>query len=167
MSTFWQCYQKSSVDDVSHYVSMWERFEDSNKDRDLTNCSSKNNVLTLSRLQTHFDAISAGDFWKHCGQRWNCSWWAISPFAIMSLTLFTIFYGDFSGFCHYVYKVVSYRFVVCGEGLRVCLHTKHFMRLILWAHLKKNFNNLKIKSLVTQFKLLYVINKICSFSKTF
>ena len=44
--------------------------------------------LTLSHVQTHFDAVAADDFWKHCGQRWICSWWAISPLATMFSTLF-------------------------------------------------------------------------------
>ena len=39
-------------------------------------------------LQTHFDAIAADDFWKHCGQKGNCSWLAISPLATMFSTLF-------------------------------------------------------------------------------
>ena len=51
-------------------------------------CKCSKCLLTLSHLQTHFDAIAADDFWKHCGQRWNCSSWAISPLATMSSTLF-------------------------------------------------------------------------------
>ena len=38
----------------------------------------------------------------------------------MFLTLLNnlaIFYGDFSGFWHYVFKVIYCRFVVCGKGL--------------------------------------------------
>ena len=45
---------------------------------------------------------------------------AISPLARIILTLFNnkaIFYGDLSGFCHYVFKVVCCSFVVCGKGL--------------------------------------------------
>ena len=79
--------------------------------------------LTLSYLQTHFDATAAENFWKHCGQRWICSSWAISPLATMFSTLFNnkaIFYGDFWGFCHYVSRFVCCRSVVCGEGL-TCL----------------------------------------------
>ena len=30
-------------------------------------------LLTLAHLQKQFNAIAAEDFWKHCGQRWNCS----------------------------------------------------------------------------------------------
>ena len=44
--------------------------------------------LSLWLLQTHFDAIAADDFWKHCGQRWNCSSWAISPLSTMFSTLY-------------------------------------------------------------------------------
>ena len=40
-------------------------------------------------MQTLFDAIAADDFWKQCGQRWNCSWWAISLLATRFSTLFT------------------------------------------------------------------------------
>ena len=46
---------------------------------------------------------------------------AISPLATMFSTLFnnkTIFYGDFSGFCHHVFKVVCWKFVECGKGLK-------------------------------------------------
>ena len=42
----------------------------------------------FSYLQTHFDAIAADIFWKHCSQMWNCSWWAISSLATMFSTLF-------------------------------------------------------------------------------
>ena len=35
-------------------------------------------LLTLSDLQIHFETKAADDYWNHCGQRWNCSWWAIS-----------------------------------------------------------------------------------------
>ena len=44
--------------------------------------------LTLSHMQTHYEAIAADDFWKHCGQGQNCSWWAISPLATMFSTSF-------------------------------------------------------------------------------
>ena len=52
--------------------------------------------LTISHLQMHFDEIEANDFWKHCCQRRNCSWWP---------QCFQL-YRDFSGFCHDVFKVV-------------------------------------------------------------
>ena len=62
----------------------------------------------------------ADAFWKHCGLGWNCSWWAISPLASMFSTLcnnYAIFYWNFSGFWHFIFKVVCCRFVVCGKGL--------------------------------------------------
>ena len=37
----------------------------------------------------------------------------------MFSTLFNIFYGDFSGFCHYVFKVIYCSFVVCVKGLNM------------------------------------------------
>ena len=52
------------------------------------NVSTGGKMLTLSRLQTHFDAIAADDFFKNCDQRWNCSSWAISPLATLFSTLF-------------------------------------------------------------------------------
>ena len=66
-------------------------------------------LTTLSYLQTHFDAIAADEFWKHNGQRWNCSWWAISPLSTILLWRFFRFLS--------LFKVVFRRFVVCGKGL--------------------------------------------------
>ena len=71
-------------------------------------------------------------------------WWAISPLATMLSTLFnnwTIFYGDFSGFCHYVFKVVCCRFavcrIICMKGLNVQIKYKTsriFIKVYIFSH---------------------------------
>ena len=53
---------------------------------------------------------------------------AKGPLITLFSTLFNneaIFYGDFSGFGHYVFKVVCCRFVVCGKGVKVCQLERH------------------------------------------
>ena len=44
--------------------------------------------LYLSELKMFLNAFAADDFWKHCCNRGNCSWWAISSFATMFPNLF-------------------------------------------------------------------------------
>ena len=42
-------------------------------------CQSAGWVLTLSSIYTHFNTLKKKAWGKHCGNRWNCSKWAISP----------------------------------------------------------------------------------------
>ena len=86
-------------------------------------------------------------------------WWAISPLATMFSILFNnkaIFYGDFSGFCLYVFKVVCCRFVLCWKGydsnlksstdMTWCLCTRHCGHFCLFFHsMKYNHFNYNTK----------------------
>ena len=100
--------------------------------------------LSLSHLQRHFDAIAAVEFWKYCGKSRNCSWWAISPLATMFSTSFNnyaIFYGNFSGFCHYV--LVCCRFVVCEKGLNIHYFSSFHLHFMLLFNPFLNTENLQ------------------------
>ena len=48
--------------------------------------------LTLSSLYTYFNTFKKKTLRKHCGKRWNCSSWAISPFSTM-LSMQSVFYN--------------------------------------------------------------------------
>ena len=88
---------------VSHILGFWDLIETWICDH-----------FTLSHLQTHFDAIAADDFWKHYDH--HEQFFLLCP-QCFQLYL-TNFYGDFSGFCHHVFKVARCRFVVNGKGLK-------------------------------------------------
>ena len=49
------------------------------------------NRLTLSKTSPGFYVSAVQVFWKHCGKRRNCSYWAISPFP-------TVFYTHLDDF---------------------------------------------------------------------
>ena len=76
-------------------------------------------TLTLSQRYMHFDTIAADNFWKHCGQRWNCSWWAISPLATMFQLYLTIklsFIAIFQVFITMFSKSSATELLNVGEG---------------------------------------------------
>ena len=87
-------------------------------------CLKYLNILTLSNLQTRYDASAADDSRKLCEKRRNCSKQAICPFATKFSTLFNKFTSTDRGFPHYcsnVFKVVCCRFVESGLNNRtVC-----------------------------------------------
>ena len=39
----------------------------------------------------------------------------------VEITQNKIFYGDFPCFCHFIFKFICSKFVVCGKGLTVCI----------------------------------------------
>ena len=47
--------------------------------------------LTLSQTSPGFYVSAVQVFWKHCGKRRNCSWWAISPFPTVFSTVWMNF----------------------------------------------------------------------------
>ena len=113
--------------------------------------------LTLSYLQTHFYAIAADDFWKHCGQRRNCSWWAISPLATMFQLYLTVklsFMQMFRVFATFVFEVICCRFVVHGKGLNAKRKQKCNEKI---GHINLS---LKSKEVIAHKKQLWVLNKI-------
>ena len=72
--------------------------------------------LTLSDMKMLSDASAADEFWKNCGKCRNY----YEQFITMSSTLsniYTFLIRDFSYLWWYVFKVVCWRFVVCGKGL--------------------------------------------------
>ena len=63
-----QCFQKACFPGASKGVIVWE-------------------WVTLSQTSPSFYMSAVQVLWKHCGKRWNCSEWAISPFPTLFSTL--------------------------------------------------------------------------------
>ena len=122
-----------------------------------------------------FPRINA--FWqllKTLLHRWNCSWWAVSPFATMFSTLFsnyTYIYRTFSCFCLVVFKVVCCTFAACVDGLLYYLHTST-CRVIFGRYLQStDFLNIKSTKLLNIILVAEVVwdwrRKYCHDSKCF
>ena len=89
---------------------------------DPTTRSCVTGKLTISHLQTHFDANSSRHLLKTVCPKVKLPMMSNFSFGHnvfnFSFNNLAIFYGSFSGFCHHVFKFVCCRFAVCGKRLR-------------------------------------------------
>ena len=84
----------------------------------MEHCGKRRNYV----IQMLTDASSADNFRDHCDKRRNCSWWAISPFSTMISTFIkncSFIYIELPYIFTYMFsRVVRYRYVVWGKGLK-------------------------------------------------